>query len=105
MPCRRKGFGKNLKFVPNELKNIKLCIESLRSSGENFKYVPKKLKNAELCMASVRLDGKNLKYVPEEYKSAEVCLNAVIKEFSFLQDEIVKYIPKRFRNFKSGKNK
>jgi hypothetical protein len=73
------------------------------SSDENFKYVPKELKNAELCMAAVRLNGKNLKYVPEEYKSAEVCLNAVIKVCSnnyFEFDEIVKYIPKRFRNFK-----
>ena len=98
--------GRNLETVPFESRTPELCLAAVKASGKNLKHVPNEFKNAELYMAAVKSNGKNLKYIPEKYKNAELCLNAVIKVCSnnyWEFDEIVNYIPKQFKNFKSGK--
>lgn len=88
-----------LAFIPEREKNGQLYLTALKKDIFVFEIIPKQYITCEMCNIAVKGYGKNLKYVPEELKTAEVCLNALtyLKELVEF-DEIIKYIPKRFRN-------
>jgi tetratricopeptide (TPR) repeat protein len=91
--------GKALKFVPEALKTVEVCLAALKQDdrarefqlldsifGETSftvpKYVPKVLWNsAELCFAAVQQDREAIYFVPEVLMTAELCHHA-IQEYS-----------------------
>jgi hypothetical protein len=83
-----------LKFVPEDLKTVKLCMEAINNlgphsndyGGENFieemdglllQFIPEHIKTYEICLNNVKKCGYALKYVPNNFKTNEMCREAI----------------------------
>jgi hypothetical protein len=56
--------GRNLRYVPEDLRTMELCHIAVEQNGNNLEYVSEDLRTMELCRIAVERDGCNLLYVP-----------------------------------------
>ncbi|GHV85216.1 hypothetical protein AGMMS50230_08240 [Spirochaetia bacterium] len=82
-----------LKFIPEELKTPKFCLEAVLTHGLALKYVPKKIANKDLYLCAVLENGLALKYIPSKFRTKELCLTAVKN-----QPASLKYVPKQYKS-------
>jgi len=81
-----------LRFMPDEFKDMDICLEAVKKEAASLKYVPKEFKTAEICNEAVKQGGSALEYVPEHLKTAELCMIAVKEWGGALQ-----YVPGIFK--------
>jgi hypothetical protein len=85
-----------LKYLPESLRTVELCLFAVWQDGEAFEHVPEHLRTAGFFMAAMQLDGwlehlsESLKMKSENLKEkiAEMCMAAIRQNGSMLR-----YIP------------
>jgi hypothetical protein len=77
-----------LQFVPKELRNHELYIIALKQKGSTLRFILEKNRNCVLCKIAVQQYGSALQYVPEKLRTPEICMIAVGKDGYALQ-----YVP------------
>jgi len=90
-----KKHGFVLKYVPEEVKDYKMCLEAIKQAGYRLEFVPEKLKDYNMCLIAVKSKATALKYVPEEFKDYKLCLEAVKSGGYMLID-----VPEEFKDYK-----
>ena len=66
-----------LELMPDEFKNMDMCLEAVKKEADSLEYVPEEFKTAEMCLEAVKQDSDMLEYVPEKFKTSEFCLEVV----------------------------
>ena len=69
--------GNYLRFIPDSLKTLELCLSAVMQDGYSLYYVPDSFKTPELCMVAVQQNAWSLEYVPDTLKTIELCMVAV----------------------------
>ena len=77
-----------LKFVPKELRDLKLCEIAVKGRGENLKFVPAKLKLQNICELAVKNDPRAIQYVPSSKINDELMQAALNHEYTWLSIEL-----------------
>ena len=89
-------FGLALEYVPEELRDEKMCMAAVKQYVWALQYVPEnvQLANPDICMATIAQNGLALRYVPEAVQLAnpDILLAAVRKHWLALQ-----YVPKSLK--------
>jgi len=65
-----------LKFVPENLKTLVICLTAIREDASAFEFVPENMKTSKMYLEAIKLNSYAFKYVPEELKTPEWCATA-----------------------------
>ena len=82
----------NLRYIPKELRTLKICELAVQENGMALSYVSDEYKTSELCEIAVQQSGWALQYIPLELRTKKVCELAVQKNGMAL-----KYVPEELR--------
>jgi hypothetical protein len=61
---RKDGFA--LKYVPDELRTLEMCLEAVGQCGWALQYAPDEMRTREVCEKAVGQNGLAIMYVPYE---------------------------------------
>ena len=86
--------GLALKFVPNKLRDLNLCITAVKQNGLSLEFVPKNLVTLELCHSAVANKGSSLEFVPKKYFSNQLFMKALDND-----PWALRYIPDSFKTY------
>ena len=65
--------GFELKNVPEDFIDDKICLAAVKQNGIALQYVPEEYINEELCEIAVRNKGNSIMAVPDKFKTYNVC--------------------------------
>ena len=68
---------KDLRYIPEELRDYNLCLEAIKQTGRSLPYVPNKHKDYNMYLEAVKQNGYTLKDIPEEFRDYNLCLEAI----------------------------
>lgn len=104
------GFNVNnpayaiLKLIAKKYLTREVCEIAVSKNGLNLKYVPEQYRDIAMCLAAVQSDGGALGEVPERIllgdKGYEICLTAVRNDFS---GRALSFVPACHLRGKEGK--
>jgi hypothetical protein len=86
---------RTIKYMPEELKMLKVCLEAARSNIFTLVHVSEKFGpalKAVMTFEAVKRDGMALARTPWELRTYEVCLAAVRQN-----DEALRHVPEELR--------
>ena len=87
-----KKDGKNLSYVPEELKTKELCRLAVENNAIALSNVAEEFKTGVLCHIAAENIGYVLDDVPEELKTTDLC-HMIVKK----NEDALKYVPKNLK--------
>lgn len=93
-----------LKVIAKKHLTREVCEIAVCKNGLNLKYVPEQYRDISMCMSAVRSDGGALHDVPTQIllgdKGYEICLTAVCNDF---EGQTLSFVPDCYLRGKEGK--
>ena len=93
-----------LKVIAKKYLTREVCEIAVSKNGLNLKYVPEQYRDIAMCLAAVQSDGGALGEVPERIllgdKGYEICLTAVRNDLKGL---VLSFVPECYLRGKEGK--
>jgi hypothetical protein len=84
---------RNIKYLPDEYLTTDKCLEAIKKDSKSFCSLPEKFKTKELCNYIMEYHPVFFQFLPDKYKED------MIKKYFNNTKEMIKYIPKEFRDY------